>query len=192
VESDAKGKTARTEQCQFAIDLNNHALLLRQLKRFDEAAGLLQRAVRIEDRYLPPDHPKRARRRNNLAIVRMLADQLDEARQLTQKPGRSRPASTMSPAAGFSSPASPSAGCGTRMQAIISANYERFWPSPNSPVRAGSTANGQQPTFSIICVPGSRRKSLTYSWPSRRPSTSRARSPILNDATSGDPRWLRR
>jgi len=44
--------------------------------------------------------------------------------------------------------------------------------------------------FSIACVPGSRRKCLIYSRPSWRPSTSRARSPILNDSTSGIPRWL--
>jgi len=78
----ANEKTGRTEQPQFAIDLNNHALLLRRLMRFDEAAAFLKRAIGIEDRSLPPDHPKRAHRRNNLAIVCMLADRFDEARRI--------------------------------------------------------------------------------------------------------------
>jgi tetratricopeptide (TPR) repeat protein len=79
---EANEKIGRTEQPQFAIDLNNHALLLRQLKRLDEGVALLQRAIGIEDRFLPPDHPKRAHRRNNLAIIYMLADRLDEARRV--------------------------------------------------------------------------------------------------------------
>jgi hypothetical protein len=62
--------------------MNNYALLVRHLGRFDEAAQLLLRAIAIEDRKLPPDHPKRAHRRNNLAIVWMLADQLDEAERV--------------------------------------------------------------------------------------------------------------
>ena len=76
---ETKEKTSLTEQPQFAIDLNNHALLLRQLKRLDEAAALLHRAIGIEDRSLPPNHPKRAHRRNNLAIICMLVGRLDEA-----------------------------------------------------------------------------------------------------------------
>ena len=69
----------KPDDAPFAIVLNTHALLLRMLKRHDEAAELLRRAIGIEDRLLSPNHPRRAHRRNNLAIVCMLADQLDEA-----------------------------------------------------------------------------------------------------------------
>ena len=78
----AKESVGQTEHPQFAIELNNHALLLRKLGRFNEAATFLRRAIGIEDRLLPPDHPKRAHRRNNLAIVCMLAGQLDEAERM--------------------------------------------------------------------------------------------------------------
>jgi hypothetical protein len=76
---EAKKSTRTTESLGFAIDLNNQAIELRKIRRFDEAAVLLRRAISIEDRLLPPGHPKRAHRRNNLAIICLLANQLDEA-----------------------------------------------------------------------------------------------------------------
>jgi tetratricopeptide (TPR) repeat protein len=79
---EATEKTGRTERSQSARDLNTSALRLRLLKRFAEAAALLQRAIRIEDRSLPPNHLRSTRCRNNLAIIRMLNDQLDEARSV--------------------------------------------------------------------------------------------------------------
>jgi hypothetical protein len=77
-----KEKAEPAETPEFALDLNRRALELRKVRRFDEAAALLCRAIGIEDRLLMPDHPKRAHRRNNLAIVWMLADQLDEAERI--------------------------------------------------------------------------------------------------------------
>jgi len=59
--------------------LNRKALELRRLGRFAEAADRLRQAIEIEDRLLPPEHPKRAHRRNNLSIVLMLDGQLDAA-----------------------------------------------------------------------------------------------------------------
>ena len=79
---EAKESAGQAETPQFAIDLNNYALLLRKLGRFEEAANFLRRAIGIEDRLLPPDHPKRAHRRNNLAVICMLADQLDVAERV--------------------------------------------------------------------------------------------------------------
>jgi tetratricopeptide (TPR) repeat protein len=80
----AKEKS-RAEDPQLAVHLNNHALVLRTLNRYDEAAAQLQRAIGIEDRLLPPEHPIRAHRRNNLAIVFMLANRLDEAISVADK-----------------------------------------------------------------------------------------------------------
>jgi tetratricopeptide (TPR) repeat protein len=59
-----------------ALILNNEALQHRQQKRFDEAAACLAKAIEIEDRLLDPRHPKRAHRRNNLAIVYLLSGDL--------------------------------------------------------------------------------------------------------------------
>lgn len=75
----AKEHTGQDDCPQFALDLNTYALLLRRLGRFDEAADFLRRAITIEDRFLPPAHPKRPHRRNNLAIVFLMAGQLDDA-----------------------------------------------------------------------------------------------------------------
>ena len=133
----AKESVGQTEHPQFAIDLNNHALLLRKLGRFNEAATFLRRAIGIEDRLLPPDHPKRAHRRNNLAIVCMLADQLDEAERMNAEAWSLKAGQHDVTNGRILFSASLSAGCGTRMRVIISANYEPFWRSPNSPASAG-------------------------------------------------------
>ena len=52
------------------------------LKRNEEAAEHLARAIELEDNLLPARHPKRPHRRNNRAIALMLADQLSEAIRL--------------------------------------------------------------------------------------------------------------
>jgi tetratricopeptide (TPR) repeat protein len=79
---EATDQASSEDKLQFALQLNLHALLLRKLKRYAEAAATLQSALDIEDEFLPPDHPKRAHRHNNMAIVQMLADRLDEAKRM--------------------------------------------------------------------------------------------------------------
>ncbi|MCX6879345.1 MAG: tetratricopeptide repeat protein [Verrucomicrobia bacterium] len=76
---EAKRASGQTDDPQFAVDLNNYALRLRKLGRYDEAAKHLEEAISIEDRFLPAEHPKRAHRRNNLSIVLMLANDLEAA-----------------------------------------------------------------------------------------------------------------
>lgn len=76
---EAKEETNNTDNQNFVIDLNSQALRLRKLKRYDEAINLLRRAISIENSLLLPQHPKRAHRRNNLAVVLMLHNRIDEA-----------------------------------------------------------------------------------------------------------------
>ena len=76
---EAKELTAESRKAEFALDLNEYALLLRKIRMFGRAAQVLQRAIEIEDRLLSPDHPRRPHRRNNLAVIRMMAGNLDDA-----------------------------------------------------------------------------------------------------------------
>jgi tetratricopeptide (TPR) repeat protein len=76
---EAKERREDGSKTDLAVDLNNHALLLRKLGRFSEAAEYLRRAIAIEDVHLSSRHPKRAHRRNNLAVVLMLAGHVDDA-----------------------------------------------------------------------------------------------------------------
>ncbi len=75
----ASEKSDQLGKADLAIDLNRYAMLLRKLGRFDEAAARLRQAIEVEDQHIPASHPKRAHRRNNLAIVLMLAGRLDDA-----------------------------------------------------------------------------------------------------------------
>jgi tetratricopeptide (TPR) repeat protein len=75
----AKERSGLDNDPRFALDLNESAVRLRKLGRYNEAAAVLRLAIAIEDRLLPPDHPNRAHRRNNLAIACLVGSQLEQA-----------------------------------------------------------------------------------------------------------------
>ncbi len=62
-----------------AVDLNEEALRKRRSGHFDEAKTLLCQAIDIETSALPPSSPKHPHRQNNLALIFLLADQIDES-----------------------------------------------------------------------------------------------------------------
>ena len=69
----------------FALQLNEHALFLRKLKKVRDAERLLRRALAIEEKALPPDSPKIPHRLNNLTTVLVMQDKLKEAIQLNNR-----------------------------------------------------------------------------------------------------------
>lgn len=63
-----------------AVDLNNKALELRKLGRFDEAEPLLREALSIDEEIRGPGEPKIAHRLNNLSTVLVLKGNFAEAK----------------------------------------------------------------------------------------------------------------
>lgn len=69
-------------QLDVAYVLSSLAILHQQRKQHRESAGLLERAIEIRRRLLPPDHPVVANAANNLATSYYHLERLDEAATL--------------------------------------------------------------------------------------------------------------
>ncbi len=61
------------------VAMSRTALEHRKCGELERAEALLREAIVVEDAQVPPESPKRAHRRNNLAIVLMRAAKIDEA-----------------------------------------------------------------------------------------------------------------
>jgi hypothetical protein len=69
----------------LAIDLNNLAMLYRDLGRYAEAEPLMQRVLAIDEKALGPDHPDVATDLNNLASLYQAQGRYAEAEPLQQR-----------------------------------------------------------------------------------------------------------
>ena len=78
-------QTMGPDHPSVALACNDLAICLRSLGLAYQAEEMLREAVAIEDRALPPDHPKRPHRLNNLASVLLMQDKRAEARLLLDR-----------------------------------------------------------------------------------------------------------
>jgi tetratricopeptide (TPR) repeat protein len=74
---------ASTENtAEFALTCNEVAVELRRGQLATDAEELFRRAIAVEDKLLPPKHPRRAHRRTHLASVLLMQGRWDEAREI--------------------------------------------------------------------------------------------------------------